>query len=270
MGNWLYYLLFAAVIYILYAFVSPIAGTVVLVLVLAYAIYAYMPTHYASMGNRCFNQGDFEGAVANYAKCMKHRPKVNHRINYAYMLMRTGQFDEAEKVLDYILRFKTVKQNLKNEARQNRCMVYYKQGRLDEAIADAKEIFNEGYKSSKLYAMLGYFMILDDPASDETYNFCKEAYEYDADGRDIMDNMVIAHYARGEYEQAKPIADKSIAENPYSVEAYYHGAQVEAKLGNYKKAKEYLDHLPECRWSNMTTVTQEEVNALRSEVEGKL
>ncbi|MDO5396778.1 MAG: hypothetical protein Q4G33_02510 [bacterium] len=264
LNNALYVLLFAVVIFILFKFVSPLAGAILLVLVIMYAVYAYIPTYWASKGNMCFNAGDFEGAVENYKKCMRHRPKVNHRINYAYMLMRTGDFDEAEKVLDFILRFKSVKPNLRNEAKRNRCMVYYKQGRLDEAIEDAKSMFNDGYKTSQLYAMLGYFMILKNPSAPETYDFCKEAYEYDDDGRDIMDNMVIAMYHKGEYAEAKKISDKSIRENPKSVEAYFHGAQVEAKLGNIDTAKKYLDKLPECHWSNMTTVSQEDVDRLKA------
>lgn len=269
MNNALSYILFAVIIFILFKFVSPIAGLIVLVLVIAYAIYMYIPTYWASKGNQCFNSGDFKGAVENYKKCMQHRPKVNHRINYAYMLMRTGDFDEAEKVLDFILRFKSVKPNLKNEARRNRCMVYYKQGRLDEAIEDAKLMFDEGYKTSQLYALLGYFMILDNPNSQETYNFCKEAYEYDADGRDIMDNMVIVMYNKGEYAEAKEIADKSVREFPHSVEACFHSAQVEIKLGNYDNAKKRLEQLNECHWSDMTTVSKDDIESLKSEINNK-
>lgn len=269
MNNTLSYILLAVIIFLLFKFVSPLIGFIVLALVIAYAIYAYIPTYWASKGNQCFNSGDFDGAVSNYKKCMQHRPKVNHRINYAYMLMRTGEFDEAEKVLDFILRFKSVKPNLKNEARRNRCMVYYKQGRLDEAIEDAKQMFDEGYKTSQLYAMLGYFMILDNPKAQETYDFCKEAYEYDSDGRDIMDNMVIVMYNKGEYAQAKEIADKSAKEYPNSVEACFHSAQVEAKLGNYDTARERIEQLSQCHWSDMTTVTQADVDELKKEISGK-
>lgn len=268
MGNWLYYILLAVVIFLIFKFVNPIIGAIVLIAVLAYAIYAYMPTFYASKGNKAFNDGDFKEAVKQYKKCMdtKH-PKLNHRINYAYMLMRVGEFDEAERVLDYILRFKSVKPQMKNMARQNRCMVYYKQGRLDEAIEDAEEAFNNGYKTSAMYAMLGYFKLLKDPASDETLNFCLEAYDYDADFRDIKDNLSLVYYNRGEYEKAKKISDEIIAEAPKFVEAYYHGAQIAVKLGEYQKAKEYLEKIPECRWSDMTTVTREQVKELEQETD---
>lgn len=267
MGNLLTYLLLAAVIFILVKFVSPIAGTIVLILVIIYGIYSYIPTYYASKGNQAFNAGDFKEAAAQYKKCMDtKRPKLNHRINYAYMLMRVGEFDEAEKVLDYILRFKTVKPIIKNQARQNRCMVYYKQGRLDEAIEDAETAFNDGFRTSAMYAMLGYFKLLKAPNADETLKFCEEAYDYDADNRDIKDNLSLVYYNRGDYEKAKEMSDKVLEDAQKFVEAYYHGAQIAVKLGDYEKVREYLNVLPECRWSDMTTVTKEQVKELEQEV----
>lgn len=268
MGNFVTYLLLAVLIWFLFK-INYILGFCILGLVVAYAIYAYIPRYFASQGNRAFNAGDFEGAVTAYRKCMKHRPKLNHRINYAYMLMRTGEFDEAEKVLDFILRFKTVKPEMRNEARRQRCMVYYKQGKLDEAIEEAELLYENGFKNSNIYAMLGYFKLVKAPASKETYNFCVEAYNYDSDNRDILDNMLLAHYHNGEYEQAKEVSDDIMSANPQFVEAYFHGAQVEIALGNYDKAAEYIEKIPSCRWSNMTTVTKEQVEALKIELDEK-
>ena len=56
----------------------------------------------------------------------------------------------------------------KNLAKQQRCMVYYKQGRLDEAIEDAQSMMNEGYRNSSIYGMLGYFKLLRNDDLDET------------------------------------------------------------------------------------------------------
>lgn len=268
MGNLLTYVLLLIVLIILFKF-NLTLGIIVTALVILYGIYTYIPTYYASKGNQAFNNGDFKEAAAQYKKCMQHRPKVNHRINYAYMLMRIGEFDEAEKVLDFILRFRTVKPQLRNEARRQRCMVYYKQNRLDEAVADAQTMFDDGYKTSQMYAMLGYFKLLQAPTAQDTYDFCAEAYDYDEDNRDIKDNMILAFFYRGEYEKAKEISDKVMSENPQFVEAYYHGAQIEEKLGNYDKALEYIEKIPTCRWSNMTTVTEEQVDILKKQVESE-
>mgnify|MGYP000164043595 CR=1 FL=1 len=68
-------------------------------------------------------------------------------------------------------------------------MVYYKQGRLDEAIEDAQSMMNEGYRNSSIYGMLGYFKLLRNDDLDETTKLCEEAYDYNSDDRDIKDNL---------------------------------------------------------------------------------
>lgn len=270
MNGFLNFVMVALIIFFLFKMVGAVAGIVALLVVLAVAIYLYIPTYYASKGNAAFNAGDFKGAAAWYKKCMDNRPKVNHRINYAYMLMRIGEFEEAEKVLDYILRFKGVKPEHRNAARQHRCMVYYKQGRLDEAVEEAQTAYDDGFRTSVMRATLGFFKLVQDPKSQETFDFCAEAYDYDEDSRDIKDNMLLAYYHQGEYDKAKEISDKVMEENPQFVEAYYHGAMVEEKLGNYKKAKEYLEKTADCRWSDMTTVTKDEIAAFIKEIEKKI
>ena len=270
MNNFLNIVMVGLIIFFLFKMVGPIAGITALVVTLAIVIYIYIPTHYASKGNAAFNAGDFKGAVAWYKKCMDNRPKVNHRINYAYMLMRVGEFEEAEKALDYILRFKSVKPELRNSARQHRCMVYYKQGRLNDAIEEAQTAYDDGFRTSVMRATLGFFKLVQAPKAQETFDFCLEACDYDADSRDIKDNMLLAYYYQGEYEKAKEISDKVMEENPQFVEAYYHGAMVEEKLGNYKKAKEYLEKTTDCRWSDMTTVTKDEVSAFLKKIDEKI
>ena len=118
------------------------------------------------------------------------------------MLLRTGYADEAEKVLDPIIRVKGLAPE-KNLAKQQRCMVYYKQGRLDEAIEDAQSMMNEGYRNSSIYGMLGYFKLLRNDDLDETTKLCEEAYDYNSDDRDIKDNLSICYFRKGEYEKAE-------------------------------------------------------------------
>lgn len=246
-------------------------GLGVSAVILAYGIYAYIPAFYVVKANKAYQAGDFEESKKWYKKAYDtNRAKLNFKISYAYILMRTGDMDEAETVLDRIIRVKALKPEQKNQAKQQRCMVYFKQGRIDEAIEEANEIFDNGnYKNTVLYGMLGYFKYLTEDV-DDALKFCLEAYEYNDEDRDIMDNLSLCYYKKGEYEKAKELSDKIISGNPQFVEAYFHGAQIAVKCGNYETAKEYLEKIPDCRWSNMTTVTREEVEQLTKEVEAKL
>lgn len=265
------YILCAAILIVLAYKFNIWLGLGITALLLAYGIYSFIPNYYVIKANKAYQAGDFEESKKWYKKAYDTgRAKINIKISYAYILLRTGDTDEAEDVLNRIIRVKGVKPENKLKAKQQRCMVYFKQGRLDEALEEAYEIYDNGnYKNTTLYGMLGYFKYLHDDI-DEALRFCLEAYEYNSDDRDITDNLSLCYYKKGEYEKAKELSDKIISSNPQFVEAYYHGAQIAVKCGNYDTAKEYLEKIPGCRWSNMTTVTHEVVEELKKEVESKI
>ena len=110
-------------------------GIAVAIVAIGVGIYNFLPTYYAINGNKAFEIGDEDRAREWYKKaCETGRANVKLKSSYAYVLLRTGYADEAEKVLDPIIRVKGLAPEKKNLAKQQRCMVYYKQGRLDEAI----------------------------------------------------------------------------------------------------------------------------------------
>ena len=243
---------------------NAIVGLILTVLMLGLVAYNKRPSFYAIKGRTAFANGDFAEAKRWYEKAMNTgKAQVSTRIEYSDALMRIGKFEEAEQVLNNILRYKLKPENEK-VAKLRRCMVYYKMDNLKEAYEDAMEIYNDGYKTTYLYGLLGYLKIQMDKNGDDTLAFCQEAYDYNSDDRDITDNLAICYYNKGEYEKAKELSDKILEGNPQFVEAYYHGALIEYALKNYKKVIEYLDKTPDCRWSTMTTVTKEEVEELRS------
>lgn len=266
--NFIYAICAAAAIFFAFRF-SWIIGIIVSLLVVIYAIYAYIPTFWAVKAQKAFADGDFKAAKRFYRKSVNtNRAKAQIRINYAYVLMRTGDFDEAEKILDPIVRAKyEKKQNLSLSAKQQRCMVYYKQGRLDEAMEDAMELFNSGYKNTQLYGMIGYFKLERGDNLNDVTAFCEEAYDYNSDDRDIMDNLSICYYKQGKYDKAAELSDKILEDAPKFVEAYYHGAQIALKRGEYEKAAELMSNIDDCRWSKMTTVSREDVDRLNREIE---
>ena len=245
-------------------------GLVVMVALIAYGCYKAVPSFYRLKGQKCFGTGDFDGSEKMYIKAVDTgRGGYQIRLEYSYILLRTGKFEEAEQQVNYILSHKLTPSE-RNNAVLRRCMCYYKLGNLEEAMADAQELYNDGYKSMALYALLGYFKIIDAPDSAETFDFCLEAYDYADDDRDICDNMLICYYNRGEYEKAKEISDKVIEKAPKFIEAWYHAAQIDYKMKNYNDALEKLDKIADCLRSEMTTVSEEEIKQLRSDIEYKM
>lgn len=242
-------------------------GVAVLAALLAYLVYSNIPAFYTAKGNRAYQAGDEETAREWYKKAYDTgKTNVKFKTSYAYLLLRTGRADEAEAVLDPIIRVKALDAAKKNMAKQQRCMVYYKQGRIDEAIEEAMELYNEGYKTTNLYGMLGFFMLLTDKPLDETLEMCEEAYDFNKEDRDILDNLSLCYYKLGRYEDAEKISDELLENYDEFVEGYYHGAQIALKLGKKEKAAEYAAKLDGCKRSSMTTVTEEEVEKLKQEV----
>ena len=259
------------VIVVFFAYKSSLwIGIGTTALFIGYGIYNFLPSIYRILGQRRFGEGDYKAAEKMYKKAVDtKRGGYKIRMEYAYILLRTGKFEEAEQQVSFILSHK-LKPGERNNAVLRRCMCYYKLGNLDEALSDAQQLYDEGYKSIQLYGLLGYFKILKNPTSKETFDFCAEAYDYANDDRDICDNMLICYYNNGEYEKAKEISDKIIEDAPKFVEAWYHAAQIDVKLGKYEDAAKKLEKISECNRSQMTTITEEEVEALKNTVKARL
>lgn len=242
-------------------------GIAVLLALLAYLIYSNIPTFYMTKGNKAYQAGDEDEALAWYKKAYDTgKTNIKFKSSYAYLLLRNGKADEAEAILDPIIRVKSLEPAKKNMAKQQRCMVYYKQGRTQEAVEEAMEMYESGYKTTNLYGMLGFFMLLTDKPMDETLKICEEAYDFNNENRDILDNLSLCYYKMGRYEDAEKVSDKLLEKETEFVEGYYHGAQIALKLNKTDKAREYMSKIDSCKRSSMTTVSEEEVEKLKQEV----
>ena len=263
--KWIYFIIVAAALILAYRY-SWVLGIAVSAVIVLYGIYYYLPQIYRGKGRTYFNEGNYGAAKRMFKKAVDTgHAKGDIRMEYSYILLRTGDIEEAEQIVNNMLCYK-IKPEYRGRAIIQRCMCYYKKGELDEALEDGMELYNEGYRSIMLYGMLGFFKILKDPMSQDTFDFCMEAYDYADDDRDIRDNMLICYYNRGEYEKAKEISDLVLEKEPKFVEAWYHGAQVEFKLGNYEEALRMLDRTSECNRSFMTTISVDEIEKLREEI----
>lgn len=238
-------------------------GFIMMLAAAAYMLYANVPSYYAMKGNKAFVAGDNDASLAWYKKAVDTgRAAIMIRVSYAYVMMRAGMFEEAEQLLSSLLTGKYIDAANRNAVKQYRSMALFKLGRCDEAVEEAEEIFAE-YKNTAMYGILGYFKLMSDNITpEEKRAFCEEAYDYNSDDRDIIDNMTLACMLCGDYESAKKYADELIEKNPTFVEAFYHGAQVEYALGNRQQALEYLEMTDDCNRSAMTTVSEDEIQQL--------
>lgn len=242
------------------------AGLIVSSLSLGFVIYKLLPLFFVMKGNKAYNEDDIEKTIKYYDKAVSfNHAKVNYHISYILILMRTGNMDKALKLANNVVMHPKANPGEKFIVKEYRCLIYFKQGNHQEALDDAKEIFKK-YKNTTIYGLLGYLMLACDEPMDDTMKFCLEAYEYNSDDRDIVDNLVLAYYKTGEYEKAEELAQKLIEMSPTFVEAHYHSALIAKALGKTAEAKAFLDSMDDCIRTALTTVSEEEIENLKRQL----
>ena len=211
------------------------------------------------MGQREYGKGNNNKALTILKKAHElsdRRP--SNSITYAYILLRCGNTDEAARILNYVLLNKNLKPNVKMTARQNLSLVRYRQGDITEARRLMELVF-EQYKTTGVYGALGYYKIL--AADSDAEQFCLEAYDFNADDKVIIDNLVQIYLEKGEPNKAKELSDKSIDAGNKGIEIYYHAGQVAVALCDTETAAEMFKLALSCRRSFMTTVSETEIES---------
>lgn len=242
--------------------INTVLGLLAFIAVIGMLSYRLYPEFTIGRANAEFNNGETEDALKSYKKIVRSgRADLDTRISYANILMRAGRSDEALSEINKILSSK-LEEKKKYIAKQTRSIINYTLGNMDDAMEELNELFEDGYKTSYTYSMMGLFMLIMNYPSDKTIALCEEAYEYDSDSRDILDNLETAYYNAGEYEKAKEISDKLTELAPEFVEGFYHGALIHEALGDSETAKEYAKKLKSCKRTLMTTISKEDEEAL--------
>ncbi len=244
--------------------INSLLGLIALFLTLAYIIYVNIPTFYSIKGSNAINKGDMEKALGEYRKAYKtRRASASVCMSYGVLLLRCGQPEESLTIFNNIILNSNAKPNVKIEAKQYRTLNYYKLGQIDEALEEAQEIY-EKYKNTVSYGLLCYLKLVTNQPIDEVIRLCEEAYDYNADDRDIVDNLALAYIKKGEFEKAKELCDIMLEKFPAFTEAYYHSAICYSKLGNIEKAKELLELIDtNCKRTYLTTVSVGEIKELK-------
>ena len=230
---------------------------------LIFAIYKGTPALFKYLALRALATGKNDKAISRYKVASTiFGGNKQYKIEHALVLMRLGEYQNAETILTALILDRSLPQKNKISAKTYRAMAYLKQGRKEEALEDMEELF-ETAKTTITYGMMGYLKQLDGGAE---LDLCKEAYEYNSDDRDICDNLLVAYIRTGDYENADEIASALREKFPYFLEGFYHSAMLELKKGNKKAASEYLEKTADCKRSSLTTISAEDIENLRKEI----
>ena len=179
---------------------------------------------------------------------------------FAYLVLRDGDVDKAEKLINKITYLK--KKELKYEslmtAKINQALILWKKGDLKQAIEMLEEIYSSGYKTTVLYGTLGYFYILDGQIS-KALDFNNEAYEYNGTNMIIEDNLASNCMLAADYDRAEELYNKLFTQNPEFIEPYYNYALLMKTRGNRQQAAEYFNKALQYPEKFLSTVTHDQI-----------
>jgi len=235
-------------------------GIVVIVGILLYGAYASRSKVWVFKANAAFGQGELEKALSLYEKTYVSKFRnAQHAIHYAFILMKAGKPEVAEKVLlETIGSVKSVDINM--QAKYNLATAYWLLDKREEALNLLEEVYRE-YKTLTVVGNLGYFKLLNNPASALTFN--EEAYEYDDNDLTIIDNLAQNYFLLGRFDEADKLYSKVMMKSPKHAESYYYYARTLEALGQVEEAKAQALIATEKPLAMVTSITREDVEQLK-------
>ena len=184
--------------------------------------------------------------------------------SYAYLALKNGRTDEASEILNRALvvgrRGRVLKLSPRRLLETYQSLVFWKQGRLDEAVALLEGLLAQGYRTQTLYGNLGFFL-LEQGDLVTAEKVCLEAADWDPDGKVILDNLASLYLEKEEWTKAAEVYDRLLALEPRFPEAWHGGGWAALKTGDAAEARRRWEKALELPFHSLTTVERPAVEA---------
>ncbi|MBE7037913.1 MAG: hypothetical protein E7404_03320 [Ruminococcaceae bacterium] len=263
----LLYALFFFVVILRCAKINIGLGILAAVIIFLVVIFLKRATLYSLAAQLTFNK-DKQKAFDYFEKAYKTKKmKPQVALFYSYLLLRDAKCEEADKKIDEILKnqkTQLTETDIKN-AHLNKALIRWKTGDLKGAIEKAQALYDDNFKTTALYGVLGYWYILDNNY-EKALQINKEAYDYNDSDLIICDNLAQNYYLLGDVGKAFEIYQNIMEKEPTFIEAYYNFACVLNKKGEKEKAIENLEKALEIDEKFLSCVTHNEVKKLLDEL----
>lgn len=256
-----------AALYLLYrtGFLYGLAGTIGII---AYLTYKRRNRICAMIGRISYAKGDMDKAIKWYRKAASMQgASPDTIISYCYLLLKNGQTDEPERILDDFMRRLSISEEKKMLAKSVKALITWKRGNLDEAISMLEEII-EKLETSNIYGSLGYLLILKGDL-DKALEFNLKAYDYNNSHDVILDNLGQTYYLRGEYDKSLEIYQKLMSKDPKPSfpEAYYNYGLLLLATGKREEALEKMKQSLNYKISFLSTIDEDRIRKKIDEIE---
>ena len=257
--------LLSVVIIIIVWTINSWFGVAALLLAFLVMLYVLRPAIFSMTGTRKYTQGKTDEAILWFSRAYAtKRANLRTTVSYAYILLKNKELERSEEILQ-----KLIKENPKSEQlpyiKSIVSLVLWKKGKLDEAVSMLEEVI-QSYKTTSVYGSLGYMLIMQGDY-EKALKFNLEAHEYNSSDNIINDNLAQNYFLLGMYDKAKEIYEPLLAKAPTFPEPYYNYGLMLGKLGDREKAVELMKKALDSKFSYLSSITKEEVEASIREFE---
>jgi tetratricopeptide (TPR) repeat protein len=181
------------------------------------------------------------------------------------LLLKNRELDKADEILQKIMGKNIQSQDLPY-IKSIKALVLWKKGELDNAAAILEEVI-QTYKTTSVYGSLGCMLILQGDL-EKALQFNLEAYDYNSSDNIINDNLGQNYYLLGMYDKAGEVYEKLIAKAPTFPEPYYNYGLLLEKQESFDKALEMMRKAMDQKFTYLSTITKEDVEAAIKRIEG--
>lgn len=234
-------------------------GIAALLVYISIQFYLSRPMLFNLIGSRKYATGQMKDALKWFERAhgtKKASPRIS--VSYAYLLLKNTEAEKAEAVLQQIL-----KSNLKPEdisyTKSIMALVLWKKGEIDAAADMLQNVF-ETYKTTSVYGSLGYLLILQGDL-EKALKFNLDAYDYNSSDKIIQDNLGQNYYLLGMYDKSREVYEALLEKSPAFPEPWFNYGLLLEKLGEHEKALESMKKALECKFSYLSSIRREDVEA---------
>ena len=166
-----------------------------------------------------YGRGDADGGLKLYKFADKiGKLKFDHKVMRAYLTLKEGDVDEANKLFN-LIGMEKLKPEQRAKLKESHALVAWKRGEVAEAIEMLEYVHNH-YVSTTTYGSLGYMYAYSGNLK-KALEYNLEGYEYNSKNDIIIDNLAYTYLKLEDYENAEKYYKELFELEPKFPEGYF-------------------------------------------------
>ena len=205
-----------------------------------------------------YGMGHTQSALKLYKFAAKiGKVKFVHRVRRAYLTLKEGEVDEANKLF-VLISMEKLKPEQRAKLKESHALVAWKRGEVADAI-EMLEYVHEHFVSTTTYGSLGY-MYIHSGNLKKALEYNLEGYEYNTKNDIIVDNLAFTYLKLEDYENAEKYYQILFEMEPRFPEGYFeYGKYLIEVKGERENGIELVKKALDCRFSFLSMSSRRDI-----------